>query len=94
MMFAITNCTDEADRDTEMPVFLIPLFLIIDLKVLGEDLYGQYTCVVAVIVRRNPGRYPARGENVASLAGNWKSERVMLIEFPSKEALSALIRLA
>jgi len=64
----------------------MPVYVIIDIAVQGKAekiVYAQYIEEVRPIVERHGGRYLARGGRVTPVAGDWKPERVVLIEFPS-----------
>lgn len=63
-------------------------YVIIDISVREEAAkadYAQYVEKVRPIVERNGGRYLARGGNVTPIAGDWRPERIILIEFPSAD---------
>jgi uncharacterized protein (DUF1330 family) len=58
--------------------------MIIDSKIKNEEKYKQYIEQVTPIVKKYGGRYHVRGGNIRAL-GNWKPERIIIIEFPSEE---------
>jgi uncharacterized protein (DUF1330 family) len=65
----------------------VPVYLLIDIQVTDHDLYSEYVKQVPAIVKKYEGRYLARGGKVRVLSGEWRPERIILIEFPSTEKL-------
>lgn len=55
-------------------------FMIIQSKIKDAEQYNQYIDQVSSIVKKYGGHYHVRGENIQSL-GNWKPERIIVIEF-------------
>lgn len=67
----------------------MPIYQIIEIEVQEPEAYAEYVTKVPELVRSYGGRYLARGDEIVSLAGDWRPERVILLEFPSMEALQA-----
>lgn len=63
------------------------VYVIIDIEVKNEGLYFQYVNKVADIVKKYGGRYLARGGKIISMFGDWKPERIILIEFDNMEQI-------
>jgi len=62
------------------------VYVIIDISVREQAAqadYAQYIEKVGPIVEEYGGRYLARGGKITPVAGDWKPERINLIEFPS-----------
>ena len=47
--------------------------------------YARYLEKVRPMVERHGGRNLARGGKITPIAGDWKPERIILIEFPSSD---------
>ncbi len=62
------------------------VYMIIEVKVADEKLYGEYVAKVPAVIAQFGGKYLARGP-ATPLAGNWKPERIIVIEFESLEQL-------
>jgi uncharacterized protein (DUF1330 family) len=62
--------------------------VIIDIKVINKDMYGQYVQKVPPIVKKFGGRYLARGGKTTTLSGVWHPERVILLEFDNAEQVN------
>jgi len=63
------------------------VYMIADLEVIDSEMYGQYMERVRPIVLSHGGRYLVRGGRVLPLAGDWRPERLLVIEFDSLEGL-------
>ncbi len=59
------------------------VYMIIDVEVTDPDTYAKYVEKVPSVVQKFGGRYLARGSHVTVLAGDWRPERIILLEFPS-----------
>ena len=67
----------------------MPAYLIADVDVTDPVGYADYTRDIVATVQAHGGRYLARGGRSAVLEGDWTPRRLVLIEFPSAEALRA-----
>lgn len=64
------------------------VYVIIDIAVKDQTAkadYAQYIEQVRPIVERHGGRYLARGGKITPVVGDWRPERIILIEFPSSD---------
>jgi uncharacterized protein (DUF1330 family) len=64
-----------------------PVCLIVDITVINRELYEQYIDRVPETVREFGGRYYARGGKITHIAGDWRPERIIIVEFPSMQLL-------
>jgi uncharacterized protein (DUF1330 family) len=65
-------------------------YVIIDIAIRDQTRqgeYAQYVEKVRPIVEKHGGRYLARGGRIAPLTGDWRPERIILIEFPSRDRI-------
>jgi len=65
----------------------MPVYMIIEVKVLDHELYDRYVEKVPEIIKKHGGRYLVRGGEVIPMFGNWDPERIILIEFDTLEKL-------
>lgn len=66
------------------------VYVIADIKVTDDTWVPSYAASVHDIVHKHGGRYLARSSNVKTLEGKpLDTNLIALIEFPSKEAVSA-----
>lgn len=66
----------------------VAVYVIIDISIRDQTAkaeYAQYVEKVRPIVEKHGGRYLARGGKITPVAGAWKPERIVLIEFPSAD---------
>jgi uncharacterized protein (DUF1330 family) len=63
------------------------VYMIIQVQVHDPELYGRYVDAVPAIVARYGGRYLVRGGEVTCLSEEWRPERVIVLEFPSRHDL-------
>jgi len=66
------------------------IYVILDIDVHDEEKYLEYQKQVPAIIQKHGGRYSVRGGNIIAL-GEWKPERIVVIEFPSLEKLQTFI---
>ncbi len=65
------------------------LYLIAEVEVLDAEKYAEYRREAEPIVIRHGGRYLVRGGSVTPLAGGWNPERLIVIEFQSRDHAEA-----
>ena len=63
------------------------VYMIVDVQIHESETYSEYVERVAAVVEAHQGRYLARGGRATSLVGDWRPERIVLIEFPTRELL-------
>jgi uncharacterized protein (DUF1330 family) len=61
----------------------MPVYMIVEIKILDRKQYSEYITKVQEIVERHGGRYIVRGGEVTPFLGDWRPERVIVIEFES-----------
>ena len=64
-------------------------YLIVDIEITDSEKYREYVEKVPAVVHEHGGRYLSRGTDVVPLAGGWRPERVILLEFPDMDRLAA-----
>jgi uncharacterized protein (DUF1330 family) len=63
----------------------MPAYLIIEVTIHDQDLYAEYSKRVPAVVERYGGRYLVQGGEVISIAGNWRPQRIILVQFETME---------
>ncbi len=63
-------------------------YIVIEIEVTDADAYAEYVARVPETVEKYGGKYLVRGGAVVTLQGDWKPERVIVLEFPSAEQAS------
>lgn len=72
----------------------MPAYMIIEIQVLDAEVYGRYVESVREVVESFGGRYLARGGKITPISGQWRPERVILIEFDNLDQVHACFRSA
>ncbi len=68
----------------------MPVYLIVEAwEIKDEKKYAEYGRRVPGLISAFGGRYLARGGEVEMLSGDRRPRRVVVVEFPSREALGA-----
>lgn len=67
-------------------------YVIVDLEVKDPTAYESYRREVVATVTKYGGRFLVRGGNVQVLEGDWAPKRVVVLEFPSMDALQRWYR--
>ncbi len=62
-------------------------YMVIEARVLNAGKYQEYLNKVPETLARFGGRYLSRSSRVVPLSGEWKPERMILIEFPGEQSI-------
>ena len=68
-----------------------PYYVILDVAIRDVDRYLTYMKQVAPALEAAGGRYLARGGALTTYEGDWRPPRIVLIEFPSQQALGVVL---
>lgn len=63
------------------------VYLIADIEVRDAKTYGEYVHRARPLIEEYGGAYRVQGGEPISISGEWTPERIVMIEFPSKDAL-------
>jgi uncharacterized protein (DUF1330 family) len=75
---------EQADQAQDILGEKMAVYMIIDATdVNNPEMYREYVRKVPEIVAKFGGKYLARGGNVVSVCGEWKPERLIVVEFES-----------
>jgi uncharacterized protein (DUF1330 family) len=61
-------------------------YLILDLSIHDLHAFQEYIEKIPELIRKHSGRYVVQGEEPTVIEGDWKPERVVVIEFPSRHS--------
>ncbi len=64
-------------------------YLIADVEVHDQNVYAEYRRQVLPLIQKHGGRFIVRGGAFEVLEGEWKPQRLVIIEFPDMAALNA-----
>ena len=64
-------------------------FVIVDIAITDREKFEAYKQQVPASIARYGGKYLARGGRVEVLEGDWRPERLVILEFPTLEQAKA-----
>lgn len=67
----------------------MPAFLIVEVEVTNRQVFDNYRQMVPASLEKYGGHYRVRGGKAHTLEGDWKPNRLVVIEFPSAERAKA-----
>jgi uncharacterized protein (DUF1330 family) len=60
-------------------------YIIVDVTVINKQEYEEYKKLTPASLTAYDGKFIARGGQVETLEGDWKPERIVILEFPTVE---------
>lgn len=66
-------------------------FLIADITVHDMELYKEYVKQVPGFIAKHGGQYRVRGGDAETREGNWRPQRLIVLEFPSRASALAFL---
>lgn len=60
-------------------------FLILDIEIHDLNVFRKYASEIPAFVEKHSGQYIVLGGETETIEGNWIPQRLVVIEFPSKE---------
>jgi len=67
-------------------------YLILDLAIRDLDKFMEYIDRIPALIKKHVGRYIVQGVKPTVMEGDWSPERMVVIEFPSKENAIAFLQ--
>jgi len=66
-------------------------YLVLDLSVHDFGGFRKYIAEIPAFIARHSGKYLVQGDRPKTIEGDWKPERLVIIEFPARENAEALL---
>ena len=66
-------------------------YLVVDIIVINPELFREYAQQSQPFVEKHGGAYLVRGGDVEIQEGAWNPERLVVVEFPTKENAKAFL---
>jgi len=63
----------------------MPVYIIVEVSIHDEKIYEEYKKLTPASIEAFHGRFIIRGGQTTALEGNWKPERIVVVEFPTIE---------
>lgn len=67
------------------------VFLIVDITVHDPEMYKEYVSKAPSFVEKYDGIYRVRGGEVRIQEGTWNPQRLVVVEFPTREKANAFL---
>ena len=67
-------------------------YIIADITVHDLEQYKEYAGLAPGFVEKHQGKYMVRGGETDVVEGNWRPQRLVVVEFPSKEHAHAFLQ--
>ena len=67
-------------------------YMIVDITVHDPEGFKEYAGLVPSFVEKHQGKFVVRGGEVDIVEGNWHPQRLVVIEFPTKEYVNAFLQ--
>jgi len=66
-------------------------YLVLELSVNDFGGFKKYAAEIPAFIARHSGKYIVQGVQPTAIEGNWKPERMVIIEFPARENAEAFL---
>jgi uncharacterized protein (DUF1330 family) len=66
-------------------------YLVLDLSVNDFSGFREYIAEIPAFIARHSGKYIVQGTQPTIIEGDWKPERLVIIEFPEREKAEAFL---
>lgn len=66
-------------------------YLVLDLTVNDFSRFKKYIAEIPAFIARHSGRYLVQGVQPTTIEGDWKPERMVIIEFPARAKAEAFL---
>lgn len=70
----------------------MPAYVIATMTIHDPETYRKYTALTPPLVRRHGGRFLTRGDAVTAMEGEPFTERMVVLEFPSRSHVEAWLQ--
>ncbi len=66
-------------------------YLVLDLTIHDMGSFAEYVAKIPAVITRHAGNYTVQGQIPTTLEGDWKPDRLVIIEFPSRDNAKAFL---
>jgi uncharacterized protein (DUF1330 family) len=66
-------------------------YLVLDLSVKDFAGFKKYIAEIPALIAKHSGKYIVQGVQPTTIEGDWKPERLVIIEFPERENAEAFL---
>ena len=76
----------------EKELGIMNAYLILDLTIHNFNEFSEYIKEIPAFIKKHSARYIVQGVEPTVMEGDWKPERMVVIEFPSRENAKAFLQ--
>ena len=66
-------------------------YLVLDLRIHDMESFAEYVEKIPAVISRHAGSYTVQGQIPTVLEGDWKPDRLVIINFPSRDNAKAFL---
>ena len=66
-------------------------YLVLDLTIHDMESFTEYVKKIPAVISKHDGSYAVQGQIPTVLEGDWKPDRLVIIEFPSRDSAKAFL---
>ena len=66
-------------------------YLVLDFEINDLESFGEYIEKVPAFIEKHDGKYIVQGAEPTPMEGNWRPERMVIIEFPARKNATAFL---
>ncbi|MBC7667837.1 MAG: DUF1330 domain-containing protein [Gemmatimonadaceae bacterium] len=66
-------------------------YLVLDFSIRDVAAFMPYVAAIPAFIDKHGGRYVVQGAEPTVVEGDWRPERMVILEFPSREAAQAFL---
>ncbi|MDP3694364.1 DUF1330 domain-containing protein [Bradyrhizobium sp.] len=66
-------------------------YLVLDFSISDFDGFRKYIAEIPAFIAKHSGKYIVRGGEPTIIEGDWKPERMVILEFPEREKAEAFL---
>ncbi|MFT7471479.1 MAG: hypothetical protein ACI8XU_001375 [Kiritimatiellia bacterium] len=66
-------------------------YLVLDLTIHDMESFAEYVEKIPAVISKHDGSYAVQGQIPTVLEGDWKPDRLVVIEFPSRDNAKAFL---
>ena len=66
-------------------------YLVLDFSVNDFDGFRKYIAEIPAFIAKHSGKYIVKGVQPTTIEGDWKPERMVIIEFPERDKAEAFL---
>ncbi len=70
----------------------VKAYLVLDITIHDFETFSEYIDKIPEFIEKHSGRYIVQGEVATVMEGDWEPQRMVVLEFPSRDAAKAFLQ--